>query len=52
MVAEQHPYPLQFVAMRDRFGKSGEFEELLHYFELDAEAIVQAAKKARSRVQD
>lgn len=52
VVAENHPYPLQFVGMRDRFGKSGEFEELLHYFELDAEAIVQAVKKVRSRVED
>lgn len=52
VVAENHPYPLQFVGMCDRFGKSGEFEELLHYFELDAEAIVQAVKKVRSRVED
>ena len=49
VVAENHPYPLQFVGMRDRFGKSGEFEELLRYFELDAEAIVQAVEKVRSR---
>lgn len=52
LVAENHPYPLQFVGMCDRFGKSGEFEELLHYFELDAEAIVQAVEKVRSRLDD
>ena len=35
--------------MRDRFGKSGEFDELLAYFGLDAAAIVEAVEKARSR---
>lgn len=52
IVAQKQPCPLEFVAVRDRFGKSGEFDELLCYFELDAEAIVQAVKKVRSRVQD
>ena len=41
--------PLEFVAVRDRFGKSGEFEELMAYFDLDAPAIVRAAKKVLTR---
>lgn len=49
LVAQNAPCPLEFVAMRDRFGKSGEFDELLHYFGLDADAIVQAVKKVRTR---
>lgn len=49
LCAETLPTPLEFVAVRDRFGKSGEFEELMAYFELDAEAIVKAAKKALAR---
>ncbi len=50
--AQSQPCPLEFVGMRDRFGKSGEFDELIHYFGLDAEAIVQAVKKVRSRQLD
>ncbi len=44
------PVPVELVGMRDRFGKSGEFDELLAYFGLDAAAIVEAVEKARSRV--
>ena len=39
-----HPAPLAFVGMDDRFGKSGEFEELLAFFAMDAAAIADAAK--------
>ncbi len=49
LCAEALPVPLEFVAVRDRFGKSGEFEELMAYFGLDAPAIVQAAKKVLMR---
>ena len=49
LCAEEAPLPLEFVAVRDRFGKSGEFEELMAYFDLDAPAIVRAAKKVLTR---
>ena len=49
LCAESQPTPLEFVAVRDRFGKSGEFEELMAYFALDADSIVQAAKKVLMR---
>lgn len=49
LCAESQPTPLEFVAVRDRFGKSGEFEELMAYFALDADSIVQAAKKVLTR---
>lgn len=38
------PTPLEFVGMRDRFGKSGDFEELMAFFEMDAAAIAAAAR--------
>ena len=44
-LAQAHPTPMAFVAMEDRFGKSGEFEELLAYFGLDSKAIVKAVKR-------
>lgn len=49
LLAENDPVPVERVAVRDRFGKSGEFEELLAYFSIDAAAIVDAVKKAVGR---
>lgn len=44
-LVEERPVPMQFVGMNDRFGKSGEFEELMAYFGLDSKAIVKAVKR-------
>ena len=49
LLAANRPTPVEFVGVRDRFGKSGEFEELMRYFELDAQAIVEAVKKVLAR---
>ena len=49
MLARRCPAPAEFIGVQDRFGKSGEFEELLGYFHLDADAIVEAVKKVRAR---
>lgn len=43
-LARRHPAPCSFVGVNDRFGKSGEFEELLPYFGLDAAAIADAVR--------
>lgn len=43
------PTPAEFVGMRNTFGKSGEFGELMAYFNLDAAAIVKAVKKVIAR---
>ncbi|MEG2531658.1 MAG: transketolase C-terminal domain-containing protein, partial [Gordonibacter sp.] len=43
-LARKHPARAEFVGMRDTFGKSGEFEELLDYFNMGAAAIVEAVK--------
>ncbi|MGI6591224.1 MAG: transketolase family protein [Eggerthellaceae bacterium] len=43
-LAVHYPAPVKFVGMQDRFGKSGEFEQLLTYFGLDASAIAEAVK--------
>lgn len=51
LVAQNQPCPLELVGVRDTFGKSGEFDELMEYFHLDAPALVQAVKKVRARKQ-
>ncbi len=43
LLVQRHPAPCRFVAVQDRFGKSGELAELLPYFGLDAGSIVKAA---------
>lgn len=49
LLSEQCPLPLERVGMRDVFGTSGEFEELMAEYGLDAQGIVSAAKKAIAR---
>lgn len=44
LLAESHPVPCAFIGVQDRFGKSGEFEELLAFFGLDAASIAESAK--------
>ena len=50
-LAARKPVPLEFVAVNDRFGQSGTPAELMKSYGLDADHIVQAAKKAISRKQ-
>ena len=44
VLAAHHPVPCAFVGLRDTFGKSGSYEELLRYFHMDASAVVEAVK--------
>ncbi len=48
-LAEARPTPIEFVGMRDRYGTSGTADGVLEYFNLTAEAIAAAAKKAIDR---
>ncbi len=43
LLSEQYPVPIKRIGMQDRFGESGEPDELLHYFGLDAEHIAKLA---------
>ncbi len=48
-LAWNHPVPIEAVAMADRFGESGEPQQLLEVFKLTAPFIVAAAKRAIAR---
>ena len=48
-LAEENPVPLAFIGMRDRYGTSGTWEELLEYFGLTPQAIAEAARGVMSR---
>ncbi len=45
-LVQHHPARCEFVGMKDRFGKSGAFDELMALFKLDAAAIVEAVERA------
>jgi transketolase len=44
-LGERHPVPVKRVGIRDRFGTSGKAEELLKYFGLLADDLVEAARE-------
>lgn len=49
LLGEEYPVPLKRIGMQDRFGESGEPNELLEYFGLDAKHIQQTARKVIAR---
>ena len=49
LLVENHPVPMHRIGMQDRFGESGEPNELLEYFGLDAKHIRLAAHHITER---
>lgn len=49
LLAEHYPVPMKRVGMRDRFGESGEPDQLLEHFGLDANHIRLAAHEVTER---
>jgi len=49
LLAQNTPYPMEMVAVKDQFGQSGTPQELMKLYQLDADAIVKAATKLVSR---
>ena len=44
VLAEEYPKKVTRIGMKDRFGKSGKADQLLKYFKMDSEAIIEAIK--------
>ena len=51
VLAENHPTLLKRVGVHDRFGTSGKAEELLKYFSLTPEDLVEAAQEILKKKQ-
>jgi transketolase len=49
ILAEQHPVPVQFVGVHDRFGQSGSPQELIEEYGMGASAIAAAVKRVLAR---
>lgn len=48
-LAQEHPVPMEFVGVHDRFGQSGTAQELMQEYGLNAAAIAQAVRKVVER---
>ncbi|MDO8523762.1 MAG: transketolase C-terminal domain-containing protein, partial [bacterium] len=48
-LSKNHPTPMEFVAVQDRFGQSGEPAELMKEYRLDIPAIVEAVERVYRR---
>ena len=44
-LSENHPLPIKFMGIKDKFGQSGQAEELLKKYNLDKEAIKETVKE-------
>lgn len=51
VLAAQCPVPMEFIAVKDSFGQSGEPQELAKHYELDTGSILKAIEKVRARKQ-
>lgn len=49
VLARKCPVPMEFVGMQDKYGQSGNPEELIEHYEMSVKHIVVAAKKAIAR---
>ena len=49
VLAKNYPVPIEFIGMQNRFGESGEPNELIEHFGMGVSHIVEAAKKAIGR---
>ncbi len=49
LLARERPVPIEFVGVQDRFGQSGEPDELIAFYEMDAPAIERAVVRVLER---
>lgn len=49
ILAQKHPVPIEFIGVDDRFGQSGDPMQLVEYYGMGADAIVDAVKRAYAR---
>jgi len=48
-LAARHPVPMEFVGVHDRFGQSGTPKELIEYYGMGCDAIVEAVRRVLRR---
>ncbi|MEI6580687.1 MAG: transketolase C-terminal domain-containing protein [bacterium] len=49
ILAENHPTPIEFIGVHDKFGQSGTPEELIKHYKMEKDSIKEAVKKILTR---
>jgi transketolase len=49
ILVQNHPVPMEFVGVDDRFGQSGEPAQLIEYYGMGVDSIVEAVRRAYGR---
>jgi transketolase len=49
VLAREYPVPMEFVGVQNRYGQSGEQNELMKEYGIDIDAIIKAVKKVKER---
>jgi len=49
VLAQNYPAPIEFIGVQDKFGQSGTPEELIEYYGMGKNSIVEAVKKILRR---
>lgn len=49
VLAQEYPVPIEFIGVHDKFGQSGEPDELIAHYGMDVQAIKKAVKKVLQR---
>lgn len=49
LLSQKYPVPIEFIGVRDKFGQSGEPNELIEYYGMGVSAIKEAVKKVIKR---
>jgi transketolase len=49
ILAQRHPVPIEFIGVADRFGQSGDPAELIEYYGMGVDSIVDAARAVLKR---
>lgn len=50
LLAANYPIPMEFVGVKDQFGQTGTYEELLNFYGLNVLQIKQAARRLRKKM--
>lgn len=49
VLAQEHPVPIEFIGVQDKFGQSGDPQELIEYYGMGVDSIKEAVKKVIKR---
>jgi transketolase len=49
ILGQHHPVPIEFIGVEDRFGQSGDPDELIEHYGMGTASIKEAARRACAR---